>query len=303
MRYLGLDVGGTSIKSGLVDETGRVLQSSRTDTVIDDIDGFLSNLTELIHEFQKSDSIDAIGMGVPGLRSARTHIIETSPNIPCLTNVNLEQIVADQVHIRCVTENDANAAAYAEFMCGSGTGLRNLVYLTLGTGLGSGLILNGSLFTGASGYGAEFGHTVIHATSVRSREGRLCGCGNVGCLETFVSATGIVTTAREHGMQGPLTSEMIFHAATRGDRVAIDVFQETGRYLGIACANLINLFNPEMIIIGGGVMASGDLLLHAARETVRLYAFPSSLRDCTIVKSSLWPDAGVIGAAMLARDR
>jgi glucokinase len=303
MRYLGLDIGGTSIKSGLVDETGRVLESRRTSTVIDDLDGFLSNVTELIRQFQNSASIDAIGMGVPGLRSSKTHIIETSPNIPCLKNVNLEQVVANQVHVRCVSENDANAAAYAEFVCGSGVGLRQVAHLTLGTGLGSGFILNGSLFTGASGYAAEFGHTVIRMQSYPGDEGRPCACGNRGCLESFVSATGIVATAREHGMTGPLTSEMIFDAAVEGDETAMNVFRETGYYLGIACANLINLLNLELIVIGGGVMASGQLLLDAARETARQFAFPSSFRDCRIVKSSLWPDAGVIGAAMLARDR
>src|SRR5439155_12063503 len=129
-------------------------------------------------EFQKSAAIDAIGVGVPGLRSCKNHIIETSPNIRCLKHVNLEQLVADQVHIRTVSENDANAAAYAEFVCGSGIGLQHMAHLTLGTGLGSGFILNGSLFTGASGYGGEFGHTVIRAKQYGSNEGRLCACGN-----------------------------------------------------------------------------------------------------------------------------
>src|SRR5439155_23887833 len=177
----------TSIKAGLVDETGRVLETRRAPTVTDDLEGFLSTLTELIRESQKSAAIDAIGIGVPGLRSSRNHIIETSPNIRCLKHVNLEQLVADQVHIRTVSENDANAAAYAEFVCGAGAGLQHMAHLTLGTGLGSGFVLNGRLFTGASGYGGEFGHTVIKAGPAMQDGGRLCGCGNRGCLETFVS--------------------------------------------------------------------------------------------------------------------
>src|SRR5262249_44086705 len=296
-------IGGTSIKAGLVDEIGRVLESIKIPTATDDLNAFLSNVAELIHEFQKTADIDAVGMGVPGLRSARTHIIETSPNIPCLKHVNLEQLVAEQVHIHCVSENDANAAAYAEFVCGAGSGVQQMAHLTLGTGLGSGFVLNGSLFTGTSGYGGEFGHTVIRAKPFGKDEGRLCGCGNRGCVETFVSATGIVTTAREHGMSGPLTSETIYEAAINGDAIALDVFKETGEYLGIALSNLINLLNLELIIVGGGVMASGDLLLAVARETARHYAFPSSFQDCRIETSKLWPDAGVIGAAMLARDR
>jgi glucokinase len=285
-----------------VDETGLVLESRRAPTVVDDLNGFVSKLTELIREFQKATAIDSIGIGVPGLRSSKTHIIGTAPNIPCLNNVNLEQLVADQVHIRVISENDANAAAYGEFICGAGIGIQHMAHLTLGTGLGSGLVLNGSLFTGASGYGAEFGHTVIQANR-STNEGRLCGCGNRGCLEMFVSAQGIVITAEEHGMKGPLTSEMVYEAAARGDATALEVFKETGHYLGIACANLMNLLNLEMIVIDGGVMASGTLLLETARQEAENYAFPSTYRDCQIVQSKLWPDAGLIGAAMLARDR
>ena len=306
MHYLGLDIGGTTIKAGLVDETGRVLEARKAPTIVDDLDGFLFTLTELIRDFQKSVAIDAIGIGVPGLRSSKTHNIETSPNIPCLTNVNLEHRVAEQVHLRVVSENDANAGAYAEFICGAAAGLQHVVYLTVGTGLGSGLILNGRLFTGASGYGGEFGHTVIEV------DGRPCGCGKRGCLETVVSATGMVKTAYEklknapqsalRAMPQPLTSEMIFEAAARGDETAHEVFKHTGRYLGLACANLINLLNLEMIVLGGGVMASGDLLLGIAKDAAAEQAFAPSNRDCQIVQSRLWPDAGMIGAAMLARD-
>src|SRR5215471_4428029 len=135
MRYVGIDIGGTSIKAGLVDETGRVLESRRALTITNDLNRFLLTLTELIRAFQKTTAIDAIGIGVPGLHSSKTNIIETSPNIPCLTHVNLKDSLADQVHIRIVSENDANAAAYAEYVCGAGAGLQHIAYLTLGTGL------------------------------------------------------------------------------------------------------------------------------------------------------------------------
>jgi glucokinase len=307
MHYLGIDVGGTSIKAGLVDETGKILDARRTPTIVDDLNGFLANLTALIAEFQTIAAVDAIGIGVPGLRSSKTHIIETSPNIPALKNINLEDVVAKQVHTRVVTENDANAGAYAEFTCGAGAGLKHMGYLTLGTGLGSGLVLNGQLFTGASGYGGEFGHTII------APNGRPCRCGNGGCLETYVSATGMVITAQEHlrnaphsllhEVDVPLTSEIIYEAAIRGDVIAIEVFRQTGWYLGIACGNLINLLNLQMIVISGGVMASGDLLMQTANAVAQTHSFASSFRDCQIVQSRLWPEAGVIGAAMLARDR
>src|SRR5438128_335032 len=306
MYYLGLDIGGTTIKAGLIDEKCNVLESRKAPTIVDDINGFISKLTELIRNFQKASAIDGIGIGVPGLRSSKTHVIETSPNIPCLKNVNLEDLVADKVHIKVISENDANTGAYAEFVCGAGAGLQYLAYLTLGTGLGSGLILNGSLYTGASGYGGEFGHTVIDPN------GRLCACGKQGCIETLASGTGIVTTAKEKLKTGrgsrlneisPLTAEKIYDEAVRGDATAREVFVDTSRWFGLACANLINLLNLEMIIIGGGVMASGKILLGDGIEIARQYAFASSFADCQIVQSKLWPDAGMIGAALLARDR
>ena len=313
MHYLGLDIGGTSIKAGLVDETGRVLESRRAPTATDDLNAFLSTLTELIREFQKAASVEGIGIGVPGLLSSKTHIIETSPNIRCLSKINLEELVADQVHVRTVTENDANAAAYAEFVCGAGVGLRHMAHLTLGTGLGSGFILNGSLFTGASGYGGEFGHTVLQVSFNSQNTGRLCGCGNRGCVETYVSASGIVTTAEElmkdapgsllHDVEWPLSSEKIYDTAVNGDSTALEVFKVTGRYLGIACANLMNLLNLEMIVLGGGVMAAADFMMYSTMAAAKWNAFPGSYADCQIVQSKLWPDAGLIGAAMLARDR
>jgi glucokinase len=297
MYYIGLDVGGTTIKAGLVDDVGTVLQFRKALTVIDDLNRFVSTLTELIRGFQNSFEIRAIGIGVPGLHSAKTGAIEISPNIPCLHNVNLEKLVADQVHLPVISENDANAGAYAEAQCGAGAGCRHMVYLTLGTGLGSGIVLNGKLYTGASGYGGELGHTIIDP------HGRQCACGGRGCLETVVSATGIVATAREKMKpEEAQTAEMVFEAAMRGNAVARSVFEETGKWLGLACGNLINLLNPEVIVVAGGVMASGEMLLEPAIASARVHAFGPSFRDCRIVQSKLWPDAGVIGAALLARD-
>src|SRR5262245_60778670 len=130
MHYLGIDIGGTNIKAGLVDKNGRLLESRRARTITDDIYGFLSTLTELVRKFQKSAPIHGIGIGVPGLRSSKTHIIKTSPNIPCLQEINLEEALANQVHLRTISENDANAAAYAEFVCGGGAGRQHMAHLT-----------------------------------------------------------------------------------------------------------------------------------------------------------------------------
>jgi glucokinase len=307
MHYLGVDIGGTTIKAGLVDARGGVTAQSRIPTVTDNWDAFLSNITALIRKYQAEADIEAVGMGVPGFRNRHTRRVVASPNIPCLTDVSLERLVADEVHIPVVTENDANAAAYCEFVCGLGQGLQHMAYLTLGTGLGSGIILDGKLFGGASGYAAEFGHTVIQPG------GRPCHCGSVGCLETLVSAQGILRTALElieedpasslHAMAEQLNSKTIFDASVAGDRSARATFERTGYWLGIACANLINTLNLQLIAIGGGVMAAGDAILKPLVESARRHAIAASFNDCRIVQSELWPDAGVIGAAMLARDR
>jgi glucokinase len=296
MHYLGIDIGGTTVKAGLVNAAGQLGETRRIPTIVTDLTAFVSTLTELISDFQKTASITAIGVGIPGLLNSTTRKIETSPNIPCLSNVSLEAILADQVHVPVISENDANCGAYAEAVCGAARGLRNMAYLTLGTGLGSGFVLNGKLYRGASGYAGEMGHTTIET------DGRLCACGNHGCLEAYVSATGMVRTAHDLGAASFLTAGMIYDAAVEGDATARAVFEFTGRCLGVACANLMNLLNIEMIVLSGGVMASGTMMLNPAIDEARRRAFKPAFHDCPIVQSTLWPDGGLIGAAMLARD-
>ncbi len=307
MYYIGVDIGGTTIKAGLVDGSGRLVEQSRIATITDNWSTFLSNLTALIRSYQEKSDVEAVGIGIPGLRNIHTKTVVTSPNIPCLTDASVEKLVADEVHIPVVSENDANAAAYAEFVGGFGVGIQHMAYLTLGTGLGSGVILDGKLFRGTSGYAVEFGHTVIDPG------GRPCGCGSRGCLETLVSAPGIRLTTLEvmeehpesalHRVTEPLTSELVFNLAAEGDQAAIKTFERTGRWLGLACANLINMLNLQLIVLGGGVMAAGETLTRPLVETARRHAMAPSFADCRIVQSKSWPEAGIIGAAMLARDR
>ena len=296
MNYVGIDIGGTNIKAGLVDDSGAVRDARRVPSVIDDIDGLLKTLAAIVEDFQKQVPIDAVGIGVPGLRSTKTHLIETSPNIPCIHNLNLEALLSKQLKLPVLSENDANAGAYGEWVVGAGRGVQHMAYLTIGTGLGCGLVLSGALYRGASGYAGEIGHVNVEPA------GRPCACGSVGCFETRVSAPGLIATARELGMNES-SAEVIYNAAIRGDTAALATFEVTGRFLGIACANLINLLNLESIVIGGGVMASSDLLLRSATDEVRQRAFEPAARICPIVQSQLRTDAGLIGAAMLARDR
>lgn len=305
MNYVGIDIGGTNIKAGLVDDSGTVLHTRNTPTIIDDIDGLVASLEKLVDEFKTEAAIDSVGIGIPGLRSVQTHRIETSPNIPCIQNLDLEGLLSKQLKLNVVTENDGNAGAYGEWTCGAGRGQQHMAYITIGTGLGCGLIIGGALYRGASGYAGEMGH--VHVEPM----GRACACGSIGCLETYVSAAGIVATAREfmgnlkstlHDFP-ELTAEAIYDAALAGDPVATAAFEGTGIFLGIACSDLINLLNLESIVIGGGVMASGNLLLRSATSEVKRRAFEPAARICPIVQSQLWPNAGLIGAAMLARDR
>jgi len=297
MHYIGIDIGGTNIKAGRIDDSGQVSALEKAPTPTNDLNALVATIERIVVTLQSNATVSGIGIGVPGLRNARTGIIQTAPHIRSIRGVNLEQLLQDKLKLPVVTENDANAGAYGEWACGAGKGRQHVAYITLGTGLGCGLIFPGKLFRGVSGYAGELGHTVVEP------DGRPCACGAVGCLETRVSATGIVQTAWEAHFGGEgVTAEDVYKAAMQGDRIAIGIFQETGRYLGMACSNLINLLNPEAIVIGGGVMASGDLLLAAAREEVNRRAFAPSAADCAIVQSHLWPDAGIIGAAMLARD-
>jgi glucokinase len=297
MHYIGIDIGGTTIKAGRADALGAVSEFLSKPTPADNLNLLIAALADLVSELRTNASIAGVGIGVPGLRNARTRTIQTSPHIPCLRDVNLEEQLQQKLGMPVISENDANAGAYGEWRCGAGKGLHHLAYITLGTGLGCGLILSDALFRGTSGYAGELGHTVVETG------GRQCACGATGCVETRISAVGIVQTARDLKVSGDIsTSEAIYKSAMQGNVTARAVFEETGRYLGMVCANLMNLLNPQAIVIGGGVMAAGDLLLDAAREESRRRAFTPSALDCPIVQSQLWPNAGMIGAAMLARD-
>jgi glucokinase len=297
MHYIGIDIGGTAIKAALTDDAGRVLETRKAPTPANSLPDLITAVSNLVSTLQQKGSVAGVGVGVAGLLNARTRMLETSPNIPGIFQVNLEEKLRDALSLHVITENDAKAGAYGEWAAGAGKGLKNMAYITIGTGLGCGLILNGQMFRGTSGYAGELGHTIIEPN------GRRCACGSLGCLETRVSASGIMLTAKEKNVDSSVTSaEALYDMAMKGDPTAQAVFADTGRDLGIACTNLINLLNPEAIVVGGGVMASGDLLLGAARAESQRRAFPSSARDCAIVQSQLWPDSGTIGAAMLARD-
>ncbi len=307
MQAIGIDVGGTTTKAGLVDETGEILEVIIQPTVTESAETLLDALLSMVEELRHLGVPDGVGLGIPGLRSKLTGVIEFSPNLACLNGVNLETRLSERSGLPVVGRNDADMSAWGEFVLGAGVGTTDLACLTLGTGVGSGLILDGRPYSGHNGYAAEAGHLVVDPA------GLPCPCGGRGCLETVASATGVTALAQRkldthpssalHSTPNPLTAEAIHDAALKGDPLSIDVFSEAGCYLGLACANLINLLNLEMIVIGGGLSAAGELLLKSARAEAQERAYPQIFSSCRITIAKLGNNAGMVGAALLVIKR
>lgn len=302
MITLGLDVGGTTIKGGRVDPGGRIEQSATRTTEVSDLGALVETLVDLVGELALSGRVDAVGLGLPGLRNSDTGEIVVSPNIPALEGVNMERRLGERLGIPVLARNDADMSAWGEFSVGAGQGTRHMIGLTLGTGVGSGIILDGRLYNGSRGYAAEAGHITVDP------EGLACSCGSRGCLEAVASATGIVALARawfgpedRKDLAEPWSAARIAEAAHKGHEGARKVFEQAGRYLGTACATLINLLNPEAIVIAGGVARAGDLILGPAIREAKLRAFDASFEACRILPARLAEGAGIVGAALYVR--
>jgi glucokinase len=307
---IAIDIGGTNLRLCLVDRLGRVLFRERQPTDIGrGRDDFLDRLhAGIVHLKNKGTTdgwqVTGIGVGVPGLIS-NEGLVYSSVNLQPLDGLHLRQVITDAVGLPSIIVNDANAWAWGEKCFGAGKGMASFLMLTLGTGVGSGLVLNDRLWTGADGVAAEYGHATVEP------EGRQCRCGNCGCLEQYASANAIVSTTLEalHQESGSslttfpreeITSAAIADAAAKGDALARSVFNGAGRYLGIACATAANLLNLDGIILGGGVAASFDLLAEPMRKEVVARAFPIPAQRLKIVQSELGDDAGILGAAAMA---
>lgn len=312
---IGVDLGGTNIKAGLVDREGRIHRrfSTKTDfnadpqTISKQIFGLIEEVVDSIRQ-RKADAgltpatanILGVGLGSPGLIDKKGETILISPNLPQWRNIPIKRMVAERFKVPCVLENDANAAAWGEKWVGAGKEADSLVMLTLGTGIGGGIVINNRLWRGINNVAAEIGHMVIQMNGAK------CSCGNNGCIEAYASATAMVRRFKEalkNGATsllkgvGEITAKMINDAALKGDRVSLDIIRETGQYLGVALVNIMHILNPEVIVLAGGMIGSGDLLMHPIRETVRLKAFEASYKDTQILFSLLGNDAGIIGAA------
>ncbi len=301
MNYaLGIDIGGTNTVVGLVDKAGNVLGTDSVKTqslpVLEEYVKTVSKLAkDLIAKNNVSiDDIVGLGIGAPNA-NYYTGNIEMAPNLPWKQDkVPLAKMFREELNIPVTITNDANAAALGEKMYGVAKDMDNFIMITLGTGVGSGIVINGQLVYGHDGFAGELGHVIIE------RNGRLCGCGRRGCLETYCSATGIVRTAKERNTPF-LTSKDIYDAAVKGDETAIDIFKETGTRLGRAFADMVVFSSPEAFVLFGGLAKAGDFILKYTKEAMEEAIMPIFKGKVKILLSTMKDaDAAVLGASALA---
>ena len=312
MVRIGVDVGGTGIKFGVVSDDGKILVKDAIPTRIDlPVEEQVSQITDAVLRVAAAaghtpEEIDSIGVGIPGIAN------NTGTIIKC-TNMNWHYIpFASLVHQRLdvpvYIDNDANVAALAESVAGVSRGTSSSVFITIGTGIGSGIILNGRIWSGAHGIGGELGHTILEIG------GNLCTCGNHGCLERYCSANALIRIGREAVVSHPdsailaaaqgdpqkVKARTIIDAARTGDPLAVELYTRYISYLGQAVANVVNFLDPEIIVLGGGVSGAGDFLLNPLRVEFKKYVLFNDQPLPRLELAVLGADAGIIGAAMLS---
>lgn len=315
-KRIGIDVGGTNVKIALVDENGKIIYSNSVPTYAKmGYEYTVNNIKQAIKDLMKETETEAkdiqgIGFDFPGQVDYKTGVVKLAPNIPGWVNVPIAKMIEDEFHIPTRIDNDVRCAALGELKFGAGKGCENFVCITVGTGIGSGLVINGQLVRGASNAAGEIGHIKL-----QMQDGPICGCGDTGCLEAFASGPSIVAMAYDYikggkstkfremaGAEGEITPYMVAKAAEEGDPVAKRIFEIVGEYIGIGLTSVINLLNPERVIIGGGVAEAGDLLFDPIRRTIKERAMVVAGSAVEIVPAQLGNSAGVIGASMLVED-
>ena len=313
MLYIGIDLGGTNISTGIVDENGNILVKASTPTMNGrNSEDILEDMAEISKKLMKElnvteKDIEAIGVGLPGLIDKKKGISIYANNLN-FNNINIVEEMQKRIAVPCYIENDANCAAIGENVCGVAYGSENLIYITIGTGLGAGIIINGKVFDGSFGGGGEAGHMVIVA------EGEECTCGRKGCWEAYASASALRREGRIAAAKYPnskiydlvdgniklIDAKTVFDAADLGDEVAIEIIDMYIKYLAVGLVNLVNIFQPEAIIIGGGICAQGDKLINPLKEILNERVYGGQLKTKLCI-ATLGNDAGIVGAAMLGK--
>jgi glucokinase len=318
---LGVDLGGTNIVVGAIpddggEDVGLRIEDTPTaagadavvNTIVSMIEGVIEEAITL--KGAKREDFVGVGIGAPGPLDRKNGVVIVAPNLGW-RDFPLRDAVADRVEIPATLDNDANCATLGEWWRGAAQGTRNVVGLTIGTGIGGGIVLDGQLYHGASDVAGEIGHTTIDST------GRYCRCGNYGCLEAYASGPAIALRAREalerdeasvlHRMVNEnlstLTAATVYDAANNGDALALEVVRDTAKFLGTGVANLLNLLNPDVVVITGGVTRAGDRLFEPLRAEVKRRAFRPAVQACRIVPGKLAGTAGMVGAVATFRQQ
>ncbi len=309
---IAVDLGGTQIRAALCDPQGQILRRIARPTLAAEgpaaVIGRLEEAIATAMEGTPADQIAGIGIGAPGPLNPISGIILEAPNLPGWVNVPLRNMISARFGLPTFLGNDANLAGLAEYTFGAGRGRPDMIYLTISTGVGSGIIVDGKMVLGAHGLGAEAGHIIVDPKGPR------CGCGHNGCLEAFASGTGIarhVVSRIKAGKKTRITkmvgddlnkvdARVVSEAAKLGDKLAIQALQRAGKYLGIGIASLLRLFNPTMIVLGGSVTKAGPLLFDPMWAAIKEYAPAIYWEGLAVAQAALGDDVGLLGAAALA---
>jgi glucokinase len=299
--YIGLDVGGTFLKGARIDATGKVLSRLHEPIRKGNSAEILGQLAGAVETLEKGVGPSlAVGVGLPGIVEMTRGRVRSAPNVPALDGLKVGEELETRTGRAAFAENDANAAALAEAWLGAGRGASHVLYVTLGTGVGGGLVFDGRIWMGRNGYAGEIGHIQVEP------QGHPCGCGSWGCLETIAGVPGwtrraeaLLATGRASTLTGrtPLDPQVIVEAARGDDAVALEVVDGAARAVGVGVAAVLDLLNVDRVVVGGGVASAGFFLLERIAEETRRRTFPHVFADVTFRLAELGPDAGVVGAS------
>ena len=304
---IGIDLGGTKIYTAVVDLEGNIISEKTVATnVVEGEEAVLGRIMGTVDTVLKDVNIEdvkAIGIGSPGPLDVKNGVIINSANFPSFKNFNIVKPIKEKYNLPTFLDNDANVATLGEFMFGAGKGTENMVFVTASTGIGGGAVLNGRLYRGNTANALEIGHMTVMVNGPR------CGCGNAGCAEALGSGTAIMKRAREAVNSNAntslknyseVTSKEVFEEAAKGDRISKEIINISLSYLGIAVANIVNIFDPEKVVVGGGVTNGGKIVFDKIQEEVDNRCLKAISENCVIEKAVLGGKAGVLGAAALA---